>query len=244
MAIPTVALSEASPAGGDNIALGDNRIREYKTQVREIMEVNHDFPSSGNSATAGQHKKVTLQEQADIGSGSTGVTQLGGQTIDGKPELVYTDEDDNDIQLTKAGVISFASTANKVALMNLVYPVGSVVTLGVSTNPNTLYGVGTWTAIQGRVVVGLNAGDTEFDTLNETGGAKTVTLTGAQSGVPAHTHNIQSSDTGGIGGLSNQNSSRPTGLYWSSEANVAANAAEAHTNLMPYITKYVWERTA
>jgi hypothetical protein len=109
MAIPTVSLSEKSPAGGDNIALGDNRIREFKTQNREILEVDHDYPSTGQSDTAGQHKKVTLQEQADLGTGATGVPILGAQTIDDKPELVYTDEDDNDIQMTKAGKIKLSS---------------------------------------------------------------------------------------------------------------------------------------
>lgn len=109
MPLPSVSLSENSPAGGDNIALGDNRIREYKTQNREILEVDHDYPSTGQSDTAGQHKKVTLQEQADLGTGATGVPILGAQTIDDKPELVYTDEDDNDIQMTKAGKIKLSS---------------------------------------------------------------------------------------------------------------------------------------
>ncbi len=38
------------------------------------------------------------------------------------------------------------------------------------------------------MLVGLDSGQTEFDTVEETGGAKTVTLTEAQSGLPQHTH--------------------------------------------------------
>lgn len=41
---------------------------------------------------------------------------------------------------------------------------------------------------KGRVPVGLDAGQTEFDTMGETGGAKTHTLTEAQ--IPAHSHYI------------------------------------------------------
>jgi hypothetical protein len=48
---------------------------------------------------------VTLQEQADLGTGDTGVPILGAQTVDGKAELVFTDEDDNDIQITSSGNI-------------------------------------------------------------------------------------------------------------------------------------------
>jgi len=103
MSIPTVAWDETSPAGSQAISLGDNRIREFKTQVRQVMGVDHDFPSSGSAADNGQHLQVTLQEQADLGTGAVGATLLGSQTESGKGELFYTDEDDNDIQLTSGG---------------------------------------------------------------------------------------------------------------------------------------------
>ncbi len=107
--VPTTSWDETSPAGSQSILLGDNRIREFKTQVREVIGVDHDFPSSGQAADNGQHLRVTLQEQADLGSGAEGVPILGAQTINSKAELVFTDEDDNDIQITSAGYIDGAS---------------------------------------------------------------------------------------------------------------------------------------
>ena len=107
--IPSTSWSESTPAGGDNLSAGDNRIREFKTQVREVIDVDHDFPSSGQAADVGQHKKVTLQEQADLGTGTEGVPILGAQTVSGKAELVFTDEDDNDVQITSGGKIDGAS---------------------------------------------------------------------------------------------------------------------------------------
>ena len=67
------------------------------------------------------------------------------------------------------------------------WPVGSVFTSVVSTNPNTLLGYGTWAAFgAGRVLVGFDTNQTEFDTAEETGGAKSATLTTTE--LPAHTH--------------------------------------------------------
>lgn len=66
-------------------------------------------------------------------------------------------------------------------------PVGFVFISVVATNPNTLLGYGTWAAFgAGRVLVGLDAGDPAFDTVEETGGAKTHTLLTTE--IPAHTH--------------------------------------------------------
>src|SRR3990172_5507683 len=81
-------------------------------------------------------------------------------------------------------------TSKKVTLANvlsLVWPIGSIFTAVVSTNPGTLLGFGTWSAFgAGRVLVGLDSGDADFDTVEETGGAKTVTLDATM--IPAHTH--------------------------------------------------------
>ncbi len=117
MSVPTVSWDETSPPGNQAISLGDNRIREAKTQIREIIDVDHDFPSSGSAADNGQHKQVTLQEQADLGTGAVGATILGSQTVSGKGELVYTDEDDNDIQITSGGLLMAGQLANDTYLL-------------------------------------------------------------------------------------------------------------------------------
>lgn len=68
-----------------------------------------------------------------------------------------------------------------------MWPVGSIYISTTATNPNTLLGFGTWSAFgAGRVLVSQDTGQAEFDTLGETGGAKTHTLSTAE--MPAHTH--------------------------------------------------------
>lgn len=261
MSIPTVVINESTPAGSNSVNSGDDRVREFKTQNREILEVDHEYPSSGQSATAGQHKQVTLQESADIGSGASGVPIFGAQTDSagsGKPEACFTDEDDNDVFITDDGKVGnrnvpvVGSTINAVSglyingvnIMGLIYPVGSYYfNDSVSTNPATLLGVGTWAALEGRVLVGKASSGT-FDTAGEELGAETITLTSAQSGLPAHTHNYTRTNTSPSSGSESGGDGDQTMTTQATAANTAANASEAHSNLQPSRTVYIWRRVS
>lgn len=140
------------------------------------------------------------------------------------------------------------------AIIPLVYPVGSIYTSVVSTNPNTLFGFGTWSAFGvGRVLVGIDAGgDTDFDTAEETGGAKTHTLTEAE--MPAHVHRQQYySDAGNNTGASGRGLSSGSAIFRapsgattvsSSQDTSSKGSGSAHNNLQPYIVVYMWKRTA
>ncbi|HEU0115396.1 MAG TPA: tail fiber protein [Thermomicrobiales bacterium] len=136
----------------------------------------------------------------------------------------------------------------------------------------TNYGVGDGSTtfnlpnLKGRLPVGRDAGQSEFDVLGESGGAKSVTLTAAQSGSPAHGHGVGSLATaaagshshtfgvktnasggGGASVLENVDSDATTfttaatgshthGLSGSVANNAAAGAVQAHDNLPPYLT--------
>ena len=95
--------------------------------------------------------------------------------------------------------------------------------------------------LKGRVPVGIDTGQTEFDTRGETGGAKTHTLTVGQ--IPNHNHNLLV----GWGGGGNNMAQMGTNLadyglankvYDTLETNGSAPAGgrgQAHNNLQPYI---------
>jgi hypothetical protein len=152
---------------------------------------------------------------------------------------------------------AIATTAFVQAAISLLYPVGSIYTnASVSTNPATLLGFGTWTAFgAGRVPVGFDAGNALFDTAEETGGsADAITV--------SHTHTATSTDAGhlhtqteynqpgignsGGGGARVSAVSANTGTGFASITTTIASAGSSGTNAnyQPYITVYMWKRTA
>ena len=177
-------------------------------------------------------------------------------------QLDATDGLVNAVPVINGGTGASSVAAAVSNLSASIYPVGSIyINAGVTTNPATLLGFGTWTAFgAGRVLVGLNSGDTAFDTLQETGGSKDATVVNhthtASSSVtdPGHVHSV--SGLGGwyaggeagsyIGGgtvRTNSTNSGTTGITVATTVNSAGTSA-ANANLQPYITVCMWLRTA
>lgn len=81
------------------------------------------------------------------------------------------------------------SYINRTDLLNVVYPVGCIYSETTGINPNATFGFGSWELWGiGRVPICVDFDDPDFQTAGEIGGAKDVTLTAAQSGVPEHSH--------------------------------------------------------
>lgn len=127
---------------------------------------------------------------------------------------------------------------NETHLFTQNWPIGSIFIAVVSTNPNTLLGYGTWVAFgTGRTLVGIDAAQTEFDTVEETGGAKTHTLTIGE--MPAHTHDVGQTLLNNQSGADRSEIGGATPVTTSSTGGGAA-----HNNLQPFIVVYMWKRTA
>lgn len=140
-----------------------------------------------------------------------------------------------------------------------VYPIGSIYMSADSVNPSAFLG-GTWEAWgAGRVPVGVDASDADFATVEKIGGVKSDTYAHSHSTIFGNddeayyylrSKNIYTPTSGnlttvasfelnnGSGGLENWNNIRTgrTPASAAGDSNV--------TTLQPYITCYMWKRTA
>ena len=124
------------------------------------------------------------------------------------------------------------------------YPVGSIYFSVDSANPSTKFG-GTWVAWgAGRVPVGVKTDDVNFNSVEKTGGEKTHALT--QSELPP-TLDFKTDSIGFQVYGEGTNQGEEVGTAFGSNTTLTlinSGGGTAHNNLQPYITCYMWKRTA
>ena len=117
--------------------------------------------------------------------------------------------------------ITAAVTAAQINVLQKVFPIGSIYTsYNISTNPATLLGFGTWSAIQGRMLIGASSAYPA----TSTGGAATHTLTVSE--MPSHSHTASSASAGSH---SHGASTSSAGAHTHSVSGTAASAG-SHTH--------------
>lgn len=103
----TYTYDTATPAGDDDPAEADDRMREIKAAVQERMNVCLYWPLTGtevSDADAGEIRKILFH--APIASTPTVAADHGDlriKDVDSKAEFTWTDEDENELVLTSKG---------------------------------------------------------------------------------------------------------------------------------------------
>lgn len=171
---------------------------------------------------------------------------------------------------TGASTATGAVSNLKNDIVNLIYPVGSIYISYNSTSPATLFG-GTWTQLKDRFLLGAGStysngatGGASTVTLAEanlpshthtfTGSSVTLGTTGS------HAHSVDGGNGGGGSWslwdvYSNFPSTRKMSAHlysagahthsWTAAGtNKSAGSGNSHNNMPPYLTVYMWKRTA
>ena len=221
-------------ASKDSLASGN------AAKIVKGTEIDTEFNNIATAvATKADLASPTFTGTPSLPSGTTGVTQSGSDNT------------------TKLATTAFVQSA-----LSLLYPVGSIYTnASVSTNPGTLLGFGTWTAFgAGRVMVGFDSSNALFDAAEETGGSADAivvshTHTGSTSTAGAHTHgfssnvvanpaSIQLSGSGALAGGTSLTTTNSAGDHGHTFTTDSTGSSGTNANYQPYITVYMWKRTA
>ena len=153
----------------------------------------------------------------------------------------------------------FFQTIGSNFILDNVYPVGSIYMNVNSTNPGTLFG-GTWEQIQGRFLLGMSSSYPA----GSQGGEATHTLTTNE--IPNHGHYLGQQGNTSRMLPTNNATTDPSHEYYVTEVESSGSTYlkpnvtwggylvagtltntpydQAHNNMPPYLSVYIWKRTA
>ena len=194
-------------------------------------------------------------EYTAIASAVASKADINSPTFTGTPTLpsgtIATTVADNTDSSTKIATTAFVQSVKTLVLQS-VFPVGAIYTsYNVSTDPATVLGFGTWTAIQGKVLAAYQSGDSDFGTAGGTGGSKDAVVVEHNHGItdPGHNHTVTTSNTSTIASgnaiplnylyTTRTTSTSTTGITINNEG-----VSGTGKNLQPYVTVHMWRRTA
>lgn len=234
---PIAIGSRASATGAGSIAIGG-----YPSGTTNLSAKasGTSAVALGQGATASQFESVALgyrsitarAEEVSIGSGLT----TASPTTRYLANVTAGERDTDAVNLKQM------TDAIQEAMLEKMYPIGSIYMSATLATANAVAEVlgGTWEAWgAGRVPVSVDSSDTSFNTVEKTGGEKTHTLTVAE--IPSHTHNYYQ-----LTQIGSWNVTAGSGGYYAGDfyPTGATGGGGTHNNLQPYITCYMYKRTA
>lgn len=248
-------------AAGDGTSVGLNVGSGKTLTVGGTLDINGTIDCEGgaidnttigaSTASTGAFTTLSASSTAtlttvDINGGAIDGTAIGASSASTVAATTVTAT-----TVTASGNINTTGgevQINGTDIFDKIYPVGSIyINATNSTNPGTLLGFGTWIAFgAGRVPVGIDSSDTDFDTAEETGGSKTHTLTVSELPSHTHTHTVQTgrSFSSSTGNAPVVQGSDNTVLSSAAVTTSSTGSGSAHNNVQPYIVVYMWKRTA
>ena len=220
-----------------------------------------DKGESNGVATLDTNKKITTSQIPIATKTSLGAVKIGSNltiTSDGVLSATGGGASSNEVEISNShptedtvelwvdlsedGSEEDYNITNQ--LLEKVYPVGSIYISTNSVSPQVFLG-GTWEPFAyGKTLVGVDSSETnpdaDFSTSLKTGGEKSHTLTVAE--MPSHDHKLYLKST--------QVQTVTSSGVWVAQYNgleqdiysLLTGGNEAHNNMPPYITVYMWRR--
>ncbi|WP_171315337.1 DUF859 family phage minor structural protein [Enterococcus cecorum] len=225
----TVNRTETNSSATLNLS-GFNVANSYDIRVTLADKLNQTVVQASISTA-----KVLLDFNRDIGVGIGKMHERGALDVGGDMYVSGT--------LDSTTINGRAIKQNGRTLLDMFYPVGAIFITTVNTNPSSYMG-GSWVRFgNGQTLVGVNESDGDFNSAQKSGGSKSHTID--YSNFPARA-TIQKSWKGGTVSYAPwQGGSVGSGTWIvSTPYDMGEPYGRAISNLQPYITVYMWRRTA
>ena len=240
VAASTRVLAEGQPlyeTDTNKLKVGDG-----STQAKSLPYVKVDTDSALSSTSTNPVQNKVIKTELGKKLSLSGGTMTGALTTKG---IKLTSGTDYGTTLPSSPATNqlFFQTVGSNFILDNVYPVGSIYMNVNSTNPGTLFG-GTWEQLQGRFLLGMSSSYPA----GSQGGEATHTLTASE--MPSHSHVALYGTDGAIddflGGSTADYGVRPgSGNATSHAYNTSSTGGgQAHNNMPPYLSVYIWKRTA
>lgn len=204
----TLAIKNDVSVKADEVKRNTDIVAVLKRKTQELLEESQRLAGRVQQMVGGDYytrTEVDKKIQTEATEALNNLVGTAPQSLDTLQELATALGNDPHFATTITNLISAKTTLQQ------VYPVGSIYTSTVNTNPSILFGFGNWEAIEGgRVLLasgnGYNAGST--------GGSPTHTLKIDE--LPSHNHGGSVTQAGAHGhtGISTANGAHTHDAYY------------------------------
>ena len=230
----TAAATSASNAAASEAAAASSATSAAASAAEAQAAIATDM-TGATASTAGTHGLVPAPAAGDDTKflGGDGTWKDVPAELSGLTDVDLT-------SLSDGQLLRYDATAQKWKNAELSY-VGMIIhssTLDTEAKVKAFYGGTSWTAIEGVFLLGTSSAHA----IGSTGGEETHTLTIAE--MPSHSHDVSSGATVFANGGANDVSQTAGSRTYTYLGINNTGGGQAHNNMPPYKTVYIWERTA
>ena len=221
------------------IKIESNSIDEGTVSSNLAVSIIETIQSNVATATA---KETSLREAIKTGDLDNYVTKVSGKGLS-------TNDFTNAYKTVLDGLTTTINDAISTAIVNnnkATHPLHSVKITLDNVNPSTYITGTTWKlTAKGKTLVGVDEDDTDFNTVRKTGGSKTHTLTVQELAPHVHPQVITNGTGGSVNGRADYvEDGTNMNTYPQGCSTGSTGGGQAFSIMQPYITVYIWERTA
>lgn len=231
------------------IKIISNSIDEGTVSKDLAVSIIETLQSNVAKATATETSLRGAIKDGDLGNYAKKTDVINGYVAKEEGKALSTNDFTDAYKTILDGLTTTINDAISTAIVNnnkATHPIHSTKITFNNVNPSTYITGTTWELVgQGKTLIGVDPDDTDFSTAGKTGGSKTHTMTVNELVPHIHGQVVTTGSGGGISGRADYKEDGTSMNTYPQGCNTdSAGGGQPFSILPPYITVYIWERTA